>query len=176
MATTTNGFRYPVATDTPDVPRDVGNLAADVESKLGQNVVGATSGAWTSYAPAWTAATTNPVIGNGSIVGAWKKIGRTVFWRVTITMGSTTTYGVGTWYVSLPDTLVGAMAASGFPVGNWAGTPAGNRSNGVVTVDSVTTRAFFQIGGAATVCAAAVPFTWASGNVLMVQGSFETAA
>lgn len=31
MATTTRGFRYPVASDSPDVPRDIGNLAADID-------------------------------------------------------------------------------------------------------------------------------------------------
>lgn len=33
MATTTNGFRYPVATDTPNVPQDIQNLASDVDTK-----------------------------------------------------------------------------------------------------------------------------------------------
>lgn len=32
MATTTRGFRYPVLSDTANVPRDVGYLAADVEA------------------------------------------------------------------------------------------------------------------------------------------------
>lgn len=32
MATTTKGFRYPALTDTPDVPRDLGYLAADIDA------------------------------------------------------------------------------------------------------------------------------------------------
>ena len=34
MSTTGKGFRYPVYTDTPDIPRDLGYLAADVDAYL----------------------------------------------------------------------------------------------------------------------------------------------
>lgn len=33
MPTTSRGFRYPAASDTPDVPRDMGYLAADVDAQ-----------------------------------------------------------------------------------------------------------------------------------------------
>lgn len=33
MPTTSRGFRYPAASDTPDVPRDLGYLAADVDAQ-----------------------------------------------------------------------------------------------------------------------------------------------
>lgn len=36
MPTTTRGFRYPALSDTPDVPRDIGNLAADVDADHSQ--------------------------------------------------------------------------------------------------------------------------------------------
>lgn len=62
--------------------------------------------AWPSYNPEWTADTTNPTIGNGSIVGARRIVGKTCDFRVIITMGSTTTYGSGGYFVSLPDTTV----------------------------------------------------------------------
>lgn len=35
MPTTPGGLRYPASSDTPDVPRDIENLADDVESALG---------------------------------------------------------------------------------------------------------------------------------------------
>ena len=37
MSTTPKGFRYPVLTDTPDVPRDLGYLASDIDSYLSLN-------------------------------------------------------------------------------------------------------------------------------------------
>lgn len=175
MPTTTDGFRFPAATDTPDAPRDIGNLAADVQSKLGVAVPGAAAGAWQSYAVAWTAATTNPALGNGTLAGAWCKIGRTVFWRVQLVMGSTTTYGSGAWYFSLPTPAVAAAAVSGFPCANWSGTPAGGRSTGTALIDSVTTRAFLAISGGATAVASTAPAVWASGNTLYICGSYESA-
>ena len=34
---TPKGFRYPIYTDSPDVPRDLGNLATDIDSYLSVN-------------------------------------------------------------------------------------------------------------------------------------------
>ena len=58
--------------------------------------------AWTAYTPTWTADTTNPVIGNGTIQGKYAKIGRKVTFHFVIIMGSTTTYGTGNYILSLP--------------------------------------------------------------------------
>ena len=61
--------------------------------------------AWTSYTPVWTTdGVTQPVIGDGSITGAYKQIGKTVFVRVRLYYGTTTTSGTGTFYFSLPVT------------------------------------------------------------------------
>lgn len=45
----------------------------------------------------WTGATTNPVLGNGTLTSKYKKMGLTVTWYVRILMGTTTTFGTGTW-------------------------------------------------------------------------------
>ena len=62
--------------------------------------------AWTSYTPTWTAIVTNPVIGNGTIQAAYIQIGKIVFVRVTITGGTTTTWGSGGYAFSLPVAVV----------------------------------------------------------------------
>ncbi len=128
-----------------------------------------------SYTPSWTAATTNPVIGNGTIVGAFTQVQKRVFWRVLITMGSTTTYGTGNWQISLPVAASAATALINFPIGNWSGNPAGARSNGQVLHDSVASRAFFVVGGAATLVTNTAPGTWANGNVFYMSGQYEAA-
>lgn len=38
MPTTPGGLRYPASTDTPNVPRDIENLATDVEAELGTKI------------------------------------------------------------------------------------------------------------------------------------------
>lgn len=50
--------------------------------------------AWSDYTPPWTG-TTNPAIGNGTIVGRYIQSGKIVRGWFKITMGSTTTYGTG---------------------------------------------------------------------------------
>lgn len=67
--------------------------------------------AWTAYTPTWTGATTNPAIGNGSIVGRYIKIGRTVTAEVILTMGSTTTYGSGSQEIGVPVTAAAAIVS-----------------------------------------------------------------
>jgi hypothetical protein len=59
-------------------------------------------GAWTSYTPTWTGATTNPVIGNGTLTGRYIKVGRTCTVSLLLIPGSTTTYGAGTYLFGLP--------------------------------------------------------------------------
>lgn len=132
-------------------------------------------GAFTSYTPSWTAATTNPAIGNGTLVGAYTQVNKTVLWRAAITMGSTTTYGSGTWYITMPVAVSSAYAIANFPIGTWAANPGGARSNGVVTVDATTSRAFFQVGGSSTVVTATTPGTFANTNVLLLSGMYEAA-
>ncbi|MFJ2579961.1 hypothetical protein [Kitasatospora aureofaciens] len=67
----------------------------------------AAQGDWQSYTPTWTALTTNPSIGNGTLVSRWSRIGQTIHWMGSLTAGSTTSGGSGLWSMSLP-----AMAAN----------------------------------------------------------------
>lgn len=57
---------------------------------------------WVNYIPAWTATTTNPSIGNGSIVGKWRRNGDTVEVFISVYSGTTTTFGNGVYMFSLP--------------------------------------------------------------------------
>ena len=73
--------------------------AGDILTAAAMNSIGE---AWTSFTPTWTAATTNPIIGNGILTGAYCQINKVVVARYKIVAGSTTTYGAGDYYVSLP--------------------------------------------------------------------------
>lgn len=136
-------------------------------------------GATRLYTPTWTAATTNPVLGNGTIAGRWQQFGKWVHFSAEIVMGSTTTYGAGAWTVSLP---VQARASSrigltGLLIDQSAGTRyqafaywAGPSTGMVIT--------YFGVVGA-NVQSIAVdntsPFTWANTDTLMIQGTYEAA-
>lgn len=80
--------------------KEVGqDLTYSVLSKL---TGGITFGQWTPYVPVWTGATTNPVIGNGSLTGRYTEIDGLVDFTAQITAGSTTTFGTGALRINYP--------------------------------------------------------------------------
>jgi hypothetical protein len=134
--------------------------------------------AWTSYTPVWTASGTNPVIGNGTIEGYYKLIGKTCFVRGNIAMGSTTTFGTGEWYVSMPVTAVHAdailMTVTLLDNGSawYNATMAGGRAG-------FNTKAPMQYVNIANGTASDVnptqPFTWTTSDRFIWNGSYEIA-
>lgn len=58
-----------------------------------------------NYTPAWTADTTNPAIGNGTLAGVYTLTGKMVDAWIYLLIGSTTTLGTGNWHFSLPFTV-----------------------------------------------------------------------
>lgn len=127
-------------------------------------------GAWTSYTPSWTSAGTQPALGNGVLAGKYRITGKTVELVVSVVFGSTTTWGTGQWYFTLPASVthafycfgicmcygssnyfMGALqtAASGTYFLAWAPTSTANPAMVAVTATS--------------------PFTWANTNSIYMQ-------
>lgn len=67
--------------------------------------------AWTAYTPTWIASTTAPSIGNGTLIGRYQRVGRTVSLVIDLTAGSTTTFGGGNYSFTLPFVSANAGAA-----------------------------------------------------------------
>jgi hypothetical protein len=63
---------------------------------------------WTAYTPTWTASTTNPSIGNGSMVGFYTLFGTTCNFQIYILFGSMTNGGLGVWSLTLPPGVTSA--------------------------------------------------------------------
>jgi hypothetical protein len=130
------------------------------------------SGAWTAYTPTWTADGTAPAIGNGTLTGRYKQQGKTVFWSLRVVMGSTTTYGSGTWHFGLP---VSAQATNGVVC------PATMLNNGTAWYTGAAFNEYQGTNSSVTVLsgssavAPTVPFTWSSGCTLEINGSYESA-
>ncbi len=58
--------------------------------------------ALTSFTPVWTATTTNPVLGNGTLTGQYTQVNKLVYARYALIPGSTTTFGTGDYRFSFP--------------------------------------------------------------------------
>lgn len=134
---------------------------------------------WTSYTMTWASSGTQPAIGNGTKQGAYVVIGKTCFFRINVLMGSTTTYGTGTYTFSLPFTAKTLTGTSTLPA--WAGS--------AMCIDSGTayTLGILSVTSAATTCGVlqhatgsgfwsnTIPQTWANGDYLALEGCYELA-
>ena len=132
---------------------------------------GKLNGAWTSYSTAWTATISNPALGNGSLLSYWARLGNMMAISISLTMGSTTTYGSGAWLFSLP---VASLSATVTPFGMgevWgldSGTDFYNGNVGLFT----TTTIFLDSENS---WFATSPFTWGTNDSLVATGWFPIA-
>jgi hypothetical protein len=130
--------------------------------------------AWTAYTPSLTGVT----IGNGTVGGYYRLVGKTLTLRVYLTFGSTTAF-TGSVSVGLPASL--ALAAGGgeqavvarlFSGGSaFTGFANGAPSASTLQVEgpSSTTAATFQTIDATH------PKTWVTADNFVVQGTLEVA-
>jgi hypothetical protein len=135
--------------------------------------------AWTSYTPVWTTdGVTQPVIGDGALTGAYKQIGKTVFVRVKLNWGTTTTGGTGAFLLSLPFTASNADGIQ-FPcsmLDNGAAWYQGT-INGTYSGFTNRTAIIAQSPGGANSSqgvTSTFPFTWGSTDSLQFNGSYES--
>ncbi|AGP56193.1 hypothetical protein [Streptomyces rapamycinicus] len=134
--------------------------------------------AWTSYTPTWTAATTNPSLGNGTLIGRYLKVGRTCTAHINLVTGSTTTYGSGNYAWALPFTSANAgctyighahlLSGSTRWMGQFVISPNSTTASPFFPANSTTTTAAFMQQGA--------PVTLASGHQVRITVQYETAS
>jgi len=136
-------------------------------SKL-STTTGDIGGAWTSWTPTWT----NLSVGNGTQLATYTVIGKTVFFRLFLTFGSTTSITAGDPRFSLPLTVINSCHA----IVTLVDTGIQNYQ----TTWSITNPFYVTIGTATTSyvngtgISSTVPFTWSTGDTIHVSGFYET--
>jgi hypothetical protein len=132
------------------------------------NYMLASTGAWTTYTVTWAGG--SPSIGNGSLTGQYRQLGKTVNVWIQMIAGSTTTFGSTVWTFSLPvaadNTAVQAGTAYMFDSGT------ANRS-GVAALSTAST--VFVISSADTDVGPTVPQNWTTGDKLVISMTYEAA-
>jgi len=127
------------------------------------------NGPWVAYAPTWTAAITNPVIGNGTITGFYRMVGNTFQYRIVITMGSTTTYGSGMYLLSTPSNTKNPTHIAGYGIGyNLV-----NRKTLMAYWASTALIRLIRCSTDVEVDQTGLGIAWAAGHVLSVEGFYE---
>lgn len=129
--------------------------------------------AWTSYSPAWTATTTDPTIGNGSITGAYQELGQTVNVRIKVTVGSTTTAGSGVYRLSLPFAPKVDQIISGVYSDQSAGPQLFPLAMRFILAATTGDNMRVAVAGNAAAWGATVPVAPANGDVIMFTGCYE---
>lgn len=177
MGTTANYlWPYPASTEVPDVPTDMKDLADAIDATVDSidDRCDGYEAAWTTYTPTWAGATTNPVIGNGTLTGAYRQIGKTIWVRITMTMGTTTTYGSGGWTWTLPS-QARTVAGHSFPV--WTG---GMLMRDISASTYHSTHMWSVLSGGTTIGTiptinSTSPMTWASTDYMTINVLYEAA-
>jgi hypothetical protein len=146
---------------------------------------------WTDYTPVWRADSgTAPSIGNGLVAGSYVKMGTLVHVRIYLRIGSTTNLSAqatnGNWSFSLPAAPATALAAGSWKVDGRVLTVLGfDSSEGLMYPGSglLSTnnggvvrnlRDSMKIGNA--FWDKGFPFTWGTGDVLSIHGTYESAS
>lgn len=143
-------------------------------SKLNQNIRDpwdSAQSAWTNYTTSWTSSGTNPAIGNGTLAARYHRIGKSIWWYVSIVTGSTTTYGTGRWQVTLPEPVIGRLSTTGV-----ARDTSGSDDWMISGILSGSVCFLGLVTGPVSALTGTAPFTWAAGDTLYIGGSYETSA
>uniref|UniRef100_UPI003F493587 hypothetical protein n=1 Tax=Nonomuraea sp. CA-251285 TaxID=3240002 RepID=UPI003F493587 len=126
---------------------------------------------WTSFTTTWSAATTNPTLGNGTLACAYRTIGKTAFIRMKLVMGSTTNKGSGLYGFTLPAAITPAetQAMAGF-ISNSSGTVR-HVIAGFLTPGSGVFR--IALGDGSSGVSNTAPIAWATGDQLILTGAIH---
>jgi hypothetical protein len=173
-------FQAPASSADPLVLRD-GMIwyRTDIDQfKVYQNgivtsLIEGTEGAWTSYVPVVSG--TGWAIGNGTRSGAYCRFGKTIHFRASIIWGSTSTFGAGILTVTLPVANISTTANLNFNVGYFDSGTLYVGNNNYQTVSTIGLLAVTNSVGALGAVTSTSPFTWGSGDIVYISGTYESA-
>jgi hypothetical protein len=131
-------------------------------------------GAWTTYVPVWTSTGTAPALGNGSLTGRYVQIGKTVIAKANLTMGSTTTFGTGNYFISLPATAF-AVEVNSLGLARAFDASAGAIYGATAVMNTSSKVQMETFASSVVVWTNLVPVTWATSDQLAIQVIYEAA-
>lgn len=139
----------------------------------------APAGGYTAYTPTWTATGTGPAIGNAVVIGQYLQIGKLVHCYGSITFGTTSTYGTGNYRIALPVNASANAASSSF-LGTGFGYDSSAGAEALYRLSAITANTFqLSFGstylGASSPVGQTTPWTWAQGDIIGWNLTYEAA-
>lgn len=126
-----------------------------------------TGNKWETYTTTWAGAGSNPSIGNGTLTGRYTLLDDLLFVQIRVLMGSTTTYGTGTYSWTIPSGMALVYPVSGSASAFDSSAPA--IYGGIPRYDSATTVAVLSVHAASAFWTNTVPATWAQSDDFGIQ-------
>lgn len=142
-------------------------VAGNTLTAVQLNGIQAAGLAWTSYTPTITTGGVAITLGNGALDCAWQSFGKTILFRVSLNVGSTTSMTAGTVVISLP--TAARATATGHAVGTWV-TVAPSAEGSFRNVSTTTVQLY-----AGSTLQTVASLGLVSGSTLLVGGSYEGA-
>lgn len=129
-------LRYPDGTDRPRAVQ-IKNLAEDAHAAFlaTQALINAP---WQNFNPLWTSQGGAPSIGNGTLVGRYRVVGRRCDVLVRLERGSTTNIGTGEYSWTLPVNSTSYRYITGSGVVSVTGSSTGSIPVGVIGLSAST--------------------------------------
>lgn len=166
---------------------------------LNQARLASISPTWRDWSPVWTTSTGNntPSFGNATIVARYAQAALTVFWRLEITFGTTTSFGGGggsdNWRFTCPVPAADLAFVCGqgeiqraTVTGLTGYANSSSTRSGLRARLTTTTHFEFELGtgnvnavsmsGANGLIDAVTPWAWENGSSLRAWGQYEAAA
>jgi hypothetical protein len=147
-----------------------GTTSGQVLTAATLNTIGAV---WETYTPTWTSTGVAPAIGNGTISGNWARINKTAFVNIFVVMGSTTTYGNGSYRFSVPSGVT--ISGNQTHVGTALLYDASAGSPGAVGMMTRVSASTFNISpSGSNEMTNLAPFTWANADQMRLMLIYQT--
>lgn len=122
----------------------------------------------TAFTPTWSASTTNPSLGNGTVDAAYLRFGPLVFVRIYYVFGTTTAFGSGAYGFTLPIAPKDGQTLSVV----CSDSSASNRLPGAAWLTSSSGIFRVTIPAGSFGVSSTSPFTWGSGDGLLISGVY----
>ena len=130
---------------------------------------------WTSYGSiAWSSSGTQPALGNGTLVGRYRRTTDSdlVIFEFRLVCGSTTTFGTGTYFISVPVTPSATATTNATGHGYILDSGTQDKICGLKFEDNTK---LTPVGASGGVVTSTNPQTWANGDQLKGWIAYEPA-
>jgi hypothetical protein len=127
---------------------------------------------WTTYSPSISG--TGWALGNATVTARYRQEGTTVHFRMWITWGSTSTYGSVAPVLALPLTAKDLHAGAFYAEANDVGSNVYLLYPSQASTTGVRCNVI-GASGASVALTSTVPFTWVTGDMLVLAGTYEIA-